>query len=498
MSTASPGRRRGSKAGRRTTTLEQGWLWGNPGPAASESLDEVRERRGAVLLRHAFQQAQDAVVVFGSDGVVAESNAHAVALLGLRKGMGVAGKIQGTPESCLSTLREGIDVTLHGSGMEDTALPLCAAAGQARQGRLDMKPIRDAEGRIAGVLCRVRAQPADERQEGPPAWVQRESRRLVHEYNNALSVLLGSLSMAVEEADGQTAELLLTAQAGALEAKRITEGLPGRLRTAALTGRSEPLALSAKWPIAGWTVSAAVRQALREIEPRLLRRLVVRTGHAVFGLIGEHSPVWLQADVAPGETPAEIEIAIGWSGGRGEQDDDVQLAQGRLHRLLASLGGRVNIKATSGGQALRFRLPLQPPAPEAGIRPRILLMDDEQPVRAVARRILEHAHYDVSESADGYAALTLFRQARSADRPFQLAILDLTVPGGMGGEEAGRHLRELDPDLPILISSGRMDGLGSDEIERLGIADVVPKPYTAAAMRAAVQHALRREHRTTA
>ncbi len=493
MGTASPGRRRSSRAGTHATALEQGGLWGEP--SAQLDLRVVRERRGGALLRDAFQYADAGMVAFGQDRVVAELNHRAVVLLGLRKGSGLALDPAGVAGGPVAALRENVEIALHGGAVQDIACPLRSEAGQARQGSLSCRPIRDADGRISGALCTVReVTAATAPPEGSPPWLGKESGRLVHDYNNALTVLLGNLSMAMDDAEGSQAELLLAAQEGALAARRITQELPGRLQEAAQSSL-RPLA-ALKWPIAGWSVSPAVRQALQDVEPRLLRRLVVRVGHAVFGLVGDTGPVWLQADLPPGCNRAEIEIAIGWHGGKAG-DEDVELAKGRLHRVLAALGGRVNLTAARGVNALTLRLPLEQRT-SGNVRPRILLMDDEQPVRQVAARILAGDDYEVSEASDGQAALALFCEAQGASRPFDLAVLDLTVPGGMGGEEAGRRLREIDPDVPILISSGRMHGLTPQELRHLGFAGTVPKPYTASELRSGVRQALAEGRRTSA
>jgi CheY-like chemotaxis protein len=484
-------------AGTHRSAPEQGWLWGEPSAPAAVDLQAVRERRGSALLRDAFQHAEDGMLVFDLDGVVAELNAQAGRLLGLRKGSSLALDARLGAEA-QAALRASVEVALHGGSVADAAFGLRDGMGQAVSAALSCRPVRDAAGRLVGAFCTIREAGAAPSEGGEPAWLGQESGRLVHDFNNALTVLLGNLSLAVDDAQGQQAELLLAAQEGGIAARRITQELPGRLRAAArAAGPAVRHDRAATWPIAGWNVSPAAGLALRSFEPRLLRRLLVRVGHAVFGLAGHAGPVWLRAELPPGREAAEIEIAIGWPGAS-PGDEKLRLAEGRLRRVLAAVGGRAQVTAHQGGGSLTMRLPVAGPAMAREGRPRILLMDDEQPVRELAARILSREGYDVSEAAEGEAAIALYREADAAGRPFSLAVLDLTVPGGMGGEEAGRRLREISPDLPVLISSGRMQGMPAPELGRLGFAGIVPKPYTAAELRAGVRKALGAHRRTSA
>jgi two-component system cell cycle sensor histidine kinase/response regulator CckA len=85
---------------------------------------------------------------------------------------------------------------------------------------------------------------------------------------------------------------------------------------------------------------------------------------------------------------------------------------------------------------------------------RILVMDDEEMVREVVGRMLQQLGYEVKLAADGQEALERFREAQEESQPFAGLILDLTVPGGMGGRETMEKLLTLDPGVVSLVSSG--------------------------------------------
>lgn len=108
---------------------------------------------------------------------------------------------------------------------------------------------------------------------------------------------------------------------------------------------------------------------------------------------------------------------------------------------------------------------------------RILLMDDEEIVREAAGEILTELGYEVAFARDGMEALDLYKDARACGRPFSMIIMDLTIPGGMGGKEAIKKLLEIDPGVKAIVSSGySADSIMSD-YKKYGFSAVIAKPY---------------------
>lgn len=104
----------------------------------------------------------------------------------------------------------------------------------------------------------------------------------------------------------------------------------------------------------------------------------------------------------------------------------------------------------------------------------ILVVDDDDGVRRISRRMLERAGYDVIEAATGPEALDV---AANHEGPIDLMVVDVLMPG-MTGNQASHHLRELRPGVPILCISGHPE----DEAVRYGVAGrgaaFLQKPFT--------------------
>ncbi len=123
----------------------------------------------------------------------------------------------------------------------------------------------------------------------------------------------------------------------------------------------------------------------------------------------------------------------------------------------------------------------------------VLLMDDDPMVREVAGRMLERIGFVVDEASDGEEAVLLYRNAMKEGRPFAAVIMDLTVPGGMGGKEAIKHLRKLDPDVVALASSGYSNDPVMSSPSAFGFNNVVAKPYQMEQLRAVMGEVLSTE-----
>ena len=108
---------------------------------------------------------------------------------------------------------------------------------------------------------------------------------------------------------------------------------------------------------------------------------------------------------------------------------------------------------------------------------RILVMDDEEEIQEVLGKMLEHLGFEVDFSSDGEKALSAYASAFQQGFPYVAAILDLTIPGGMGGKETLRQIKTLHPDAAVIVSSGYSNDPVMARFQQFGFSGVIGKPY---------------------
>jgi CheY-like chemotaxis protein len=114
-------------------------------------------------------------------------------------------------------------------------------------------------------------------------------------------------------------------------------------------------------------------------------------------------------------------------------------------------------------------------SPQAAAK--VLVMDDDEMVRFVAGETLKRYGFEVEFASDGLQAVELYRVRRLEGIPFAAVILDLNIPGGMGGAEAMQLLLQVDPAAKGYVSSGRTDDPVMVNFRDFGFSGTIEKPY---------------------
>ncbi len=344
---------------------------------------------------------------------------------------------------------------------------------------------------------------------------------IAHDFNNLLTVILGNLSLARMEAEGygELHQHLVDAEKASLRARDLTLQLLTFSRGGAPVKRrvdlSELIRESAIFVARGTRVQLDFLVA-ENLWPALvdegqigqvLDNLVINgiqampeggviTISAVNVEIGEESPFPL----APGKF---IQISIE---DRGDGIEDALLERifdpyfttkesgnglglAICYAIVSKHGGYLGVHSVLGkGAVFDVYLPAvdsteglaephEQPVQTQQAGGRILVMDDEEMVLKVMQSMLQVLGYEVVTVEEGRRAIEVYQEAMDTDDAFDAVIFDLTVPGGMSGEEAVVRLRKIDPSLKAIVSSGYSRHAVMAAYKQYGFDGVVAKPY---------------------
>jgi two-component system cell cycle sensor histidine kinase/response regulator CckA len=342
---------------------------------------------------------------------------------------------------------------------------------------------------------------------------------MAHEFNNILTAIVGNLSLAKADTDPRdTLFKVLTDAENALErANRLTQQLltfaPGGAPVKKLTSLAELLRESAilttqdtpahcEFSIPDDLWDAEIDRGQME---QVMSNIIVNAVQA----LPHGGTIQVRAEnvmIEDNEIPA---LAAGRYAKISVEDQGVGITPEDLPRVFdpyfttkqgaAGLGlatsysivkrhnGHISIESFSGiGTTVTFYIPASEKKiskvlgvleePPVG-RKKILVMDDEEMVRKVARRMLERMGYEVALANDGLEAVELYAGALKSGQPFDAVIIDLVVQSGMGGREALQKLLQIDPGVRGIVSSGYSADPIMAAYRQHGFCGVITKPY---------------------
>ncbi|HJT44714.1 MAG TPA: response regulator, partial [Chthoniobacterales bacterium] len=132
--------------------------------------------------------------------------------------------------------------------------------------------------------------------------------------------------------------------------------------------------------------------------------------------------------------------------------------------------------------------------PEISGTGRVLVVDDEDAIRDLVEFTLTRLGYEVSQAETALKGVETYQEYLRSGKRFDLVILDLTLPGGMGGKEALKKLIEIDPTVNAIVSSGYATDATMSRYQDFGFRGVIAKPYEAAELGKIVHDVIESSH----
>lgn len=347
---------------------------------------------------------------------------------------------------------------------------------------------------------------------------------MAHDFNNLLGIILGNISLAEANPniDGHLATLLKETERACYRAKNLTQQLltfsQGGAPTRRVESIQEIIKEAADLAFAGSSVEwvSHAGDALWPVEcdsgqiHQVFLNLMINAKEAVpeGGIVGiEATNEIIGPDELPPLTAGKYTRVAVRDSGMGIQPEHLLkifdpyfstkergtqkgmgLGLAMVYSIIKKHRGHITVESQVGkGTTFYVFLPASEGKPghqadqseaAAGIlRAKILLMDDEEPIREMASEMLCFLGCEVAVAHDGSEAIRKYVLAKESGKPFNIVILDITVRAGMGGEETIKQLLKIDPAIKVIASSGYSnDTLMSDYLES-GFSGVLVKPY---------------------
>ncbi|UFS70079.1 PAS domain S-box protein [Geomonas sp. RF6] len=339
---------------------------------------------------------------------------------------------------------------------------------------------------------------------------------IAHDFNNLLTGIMGNISLARMQMsqDELAAPYLERAQQASERSRELTQQLltfsKGGTPVKKLTCLAQIIRDSATFALTGsnvrctFDISSDLWPA--EIDPvqmgQVISNLVINADQAMpgGGLLVIRAENVLPLDAETTEKKIRITLkdtGVGISGEHRQRIFDPYFTTKRsgsglglatVYSIIKKHDGELKVYSRENhGTTFAITLPaqegvvpkvVQQPQVEPQTFGKVLVMDDDAAIRGLAKDSLDFLGYRTTVCKDGRELLELYRSAQAEGAPYCAVIMDLTVPGGMGGREAVQRLLEIDPTALAVASSGYSEDAIMANHRHFGFAGVIAKPYS--------------------
>ncbi len=388
-------------------------------------------------------------------------------------------------------------------------------------------PIRDKESKVVGVVLVFRDITDQLRMEQEVIKVKKLESigvlagGIAHDFNNILAAILGNINLALfdESLQKTTRNLISEAEKASLRAKELTKQLltfsKGGEPVKETASLETVIKESANFVLHGGKVACRFEPPddlwLVDIDKgqisQVIQNIVLNASHAMpeGGIITISCENLTLTDkkMLPSRKGGKfVKISIQDSGigipeklvGKifdpyfSTKSEGSGLGLAICQSIISKHNGDIFVES-SPGEGTTFSIYLHasdkqaPPLPErigdfkASVPAKILIMDDEEMLRKVAIKMLAKLGHEAFPASDGVEAVQLYKEAMNSDNPIQLVIMDLTIPGGMGGKEAVQEIHKLDPEAKVIVSSGYSNDPIMANFEKFGFCAAIVKPF---------------------
>ena len=348
---------------------------------------------------------------------------------------------------------------------------------------------------------------------------------IAHDFNNILAVILGNVSLAKISLDdkNEVVELLTETEKASVRATKLTQQLltfaKGGAPVKETTELKELIRETTQFSLRGsniqYRTSISPDLWIAEVDKgqisQVIGNLVINAQQAMpeggtINIKAENVNVTSE-DNFPLKEGNYIKISIE-DKGHGIPEEQLTkifdpyfttkqkgsgLGLATTYSIIKRHGGYITVESELGvGTTFHIYLPASSKQLErkevvkedtAVMTGKILVMDDEEIVRTFVTKILKTFGNKVEVASDGAKVIKLYKKAMDSGEPYDVVIMDLTIPGGMGGKEAIQKLLEIDPDVKAVVSSGYSNNPVISNCEKYGFKGFLPKPYKLAELR---------------